>query len=168
MKKSFLILFLLASFSIKAQDDTIKNIITEATENSHLEILAHELLDIVGPRLTGTPQMRNAHDWAVQRYADWGINAKIHEWGEWNGWERGITHIDMISPRVRTLSGIQLGYSPSTSLKGITGELDVIPEVKNKDEFNAWLKTVKGKFILSSMYQITGRPDYNWEEYATP
>ena len=39
MKKSFLILFLLASFSIKAQDDTIKNIITEATENSHLEIL---------------------------------------------------------------------------------------------------------------------------------
>lgn len=168
MKKSFLILFLLASFSIKAQDDTIKNIITEATENSHLEILAHELLDIVGPRLTGTPQMRNAHDWAVQRYADWGINAKIHEWGEWNGWERGITHIDMISPRVRTLSGIQLGYSPSTSLKGITGELDVIPEVKNKDEFNAWLKTIKGKFILSSMYQITGRPDYNWEEYATP
>ena len=56
----------------------------------------------------------------------------------------------------------------STSLKGITGALDVIPEVKNKDEFNAWLKTIKGKFILSSMYQITGRPDYNWEEYATP
>ena len=168
MKNAFLILFLLASFSVNSQNDIVKNIVAEATKNSQLEILAHELLDVVGPRLTGTPQMKNAADWAMQRYAGWGIKARIHPFGEWHGWERGITHIDMLSPRSRTLSGMQLAYSPSTSQKGITAGLSVIPEVKNKEEFNDWLTTIKGKFILSSMYPITGRPDYNWEKHATP
>ena len=168
MKNSLYILLLIVSFSVKAQDDIIKNIVAEATDNSHLEILAHELLDVVGPRLTGTPQMKNAGDWALQRYAGWGIDARIHEFGEWQGWERGITHVDLVSPRIRTLSGMQLAYSPSTSQKGITAGLAVIPEVDNKEEFNAWLKTIKGKFVLSSMNQITGRPEYNWEKFATP
>src|SRR5690606_27289766 len=30
-----------------------------------------------------------------------------------------------------------------------------------------WLNGVKGKFVLVSMPQMTGRPDYNWEEFAT-
>ena len=33
-----------------------------------LEPLAHELLDVIGPRLVGTPQMKQAHDWAVAKY----------------------------------------------------------------------------------------------------
>ena len=35
--------------------------------------LAHELFDVIGPRLVGTPQMKNAHDWAVNKYANWGL-----------------------------------------------------------------------------------------------
>ena len=115
MKNSIYIFLLLASFSVKAQADIVKKIVDEANNNSQLEILAHELLDVVGPRLTGTPQMKNAGEWAVQKYADWGIDARIHEFGEWQGWERGITHVDLVSPRIRTLSGMQLAYSPSTS-----------------------------------------------------
>ena len=168
MKNLLYVSLLLVSFSVKSQNDIVKNIVDEASNNSQLEALAHELLDVVGPRLTGTPQMKNAADWAVQKYTDWGVNARIQEFGEWRGWERGVTHIDMISPRIRTLFGMQLAYSPSTSQKGITGGVAMIPEVNNKEEFNAWLETIKGKFVLSSMYQITGRPDYNWEKSATP
>ena len=168
MKNLLYVSLLLVSFSVKSQNDIVKNIVDEASNNSQLEVLAHELLDVVGPRLTGTPQMKNAADWAVQKYTDWGVNARIQEFGEWRGWERGVTHIDMISPRIRTLFGMQLAYSPSTSQKGITGGVAMIPEVNNKEEFNAWLETIKGKFVLSSMYQITGRPDYNWEKSATP
>lgn len=73
----------------------------------------------------------------------------------------------MTSPRMRTLSGRQLAYSPSTSEDGITGEIVFIPEVENKQEFTDWLETIKGKFVLSSMYQPSGRPDYNWEKFAT-
>jgi hypothetical protein len=75
MKNSLYIFLLLASFSVYAQGDIVKKIVDEATNNSQLEILAHELLDVVGPRLTGTPQMKNAGDWALKRYAGWGIDA---------------------------------------------------------------------------------------------
>ena len=168
MKKHILIIFLLSSLNIFSQNKTIDNIVEEITNNSQLETLAHELFDLVGPRLVGTPQMKNAHDWAVKKYAKWGIPARLHQWGVWRGWERGITHIDMLEPRIRTLAGRQLAWSPSTSKRGITAELTKVPEIKDKAEFDQWLKTVKGKFVLVSQNQITGRPDYQWEEYSTP
>lgn len=161
---------LLVNFSIVAQekkDPVIENIIKEATENSQLERLGHELLDVIGPRLVGTPQMKQANDWAVAQYAKWGISAKNEQWGEWKAWERGITHIDMVSPRTMTLDGTQLAWNPSTGPKGITAELMILPTVKDSMEFQNWLKNVKGKFVMTSEYQITGRPDANWKEYAT-
>ena len=168
MKKYILFTFLLASLSISSQNATIDSIIEEATNNSQVELLAHELFDLIGPRLVGTPQMKNAHDWAVKKYEKWGMTARLHQWGVWRGWERGITHIDMLEPRIRTLAGRQLAWSPSTSKKGITAEVTKIPEINEKSEFDQWLKTIKGKFVLVSQNQITGRPDYQWEEYATP
>ena len=120
--KSFLFLFLLSGFLSKAQsnDAVIEEIIREVNENSQVELLAHELMDGIGPRLVGTPEMKQAHDWAVAKYQTWGIPAKNESWGEWRGWQRGITHIDMISPKVKTLSGTQLAWSASTPKKGIT------------------------------------------------
>ncbi|WP_424378974.1 M20/M25/M40 family metallo-hydrolase [Muriicola sp.] len=140
----------------------------EATENTQLTNLAHELMDVIGPRLVGTPQMKNAHDWAVKTYAKWGISAENETWGTWRGWERGITHIDMISPRVVSLAGRQLAWSPGTSSKGITASLITIPTLADSLAFKKWVTSVKGKFVLVSMPQPTGRPDYNWEEFATP
>jgi len=170
MKKFISLFFLLIISFLNSQnsDSVIKNIIDEVKNNSHVEKLSHELFDIVGPRLVGTPQMKNAHDWAVEKYKSWGINSYLHQWGIWRGWERGITHIDMLKPRVRTLNGRQLAWSPSTSKRGVTAEVTKVPEIDNKEDFDSWLKTVKGKFILVSQNQITGRPDSQWEEYATP
>ena len=42
---------------------------------------------------------------------------------------------------------MQLAYSPSTSEKGITGWISNNPEVENKEEFNTWLKTIKGSLF---------------------
>ncbi|MBT3524125.1 MAG: M20/M25/M40 family metallo-hydrolase [Flavobacteriaceae bacterium] len=169
--KNFLTL-LLCLISINSysffQSETVDKIVEEATENSQLEVLAHELFDLIGPRLVGTPQMKNAHDWAKAKYETWGMTARLHQWGVWRGWERGITHIDMLEPRIRTLAGRQLAWSPSTSKRGITADVVKVPEINDKAEFETWLKTIKGKFVLVSQNQITGRPDYQWEEYATP
>tara|TARA_R110002073_G_scaffold57778_4_gene146775 strand:+ start:201893 stop:203479 length:1587 start_codon:yes stop_codon:yes gene_type:complete len=151
----------------QAQDPVVESMIKEATENSQLERLAHELLDVVGPRLVGTPQMENASQWAIAQYAKWGISAKQEKYGTWRGWERGITHIDMIYPRVQTLKGTQLAWNPSTSKKGVTAELVVLPTVKDAAAFKQWLPAVKGKLVMISMNEPTGRPDYNWEEFAT-
>ncbi|GLU42938.1 M20/M25/M40 family metallo-hydrolase [Allomuricauda sp. NBRC 101325] len=162
-------LFILSVSFISAQekDPVVESIIKEATENSQLEKLGHELMDGIGPRLVGTPQMKNAHDWAVAKYQSWGIAAKNEQWGEWKSWERGISHIDMVSPRVQSLRGTQLAWSPSTSKKGVTAELVVLPTVKDSTAFTNWLPNVKGKLVMISMPQPTGRPDYNWEEFAT-
>ncbi|WP_394973939.1 M20/M25/M40 family metallo-hydrolase [uncultured Croceitalea sp.] len=167
-----IVLIFLSSFTLKAQvseraKEIASKIEKEANENSQLENLAHELLDVVGPRLVGTPQMEKANDWAIARYKEWGVSAKKEEWGKWRGWERGITHVDLVSPRVVSLSGMQLAWSPSTGKKGITSELILIPDVADSTVFANWLPKVKGKIVLVSMHQLTGRPDYNWEEFAT-
>jgi hypothetical protein len=167
--KLMLSVVILCNLQLRAQgtENIVDDFVKEATENSQLERLAHELLDVIGPRLVGTPQMKQANDWVVKTYSDWGIIARNEQWGEWKAWERGITHIDMISPRVQTLNGMQLAWSPGTGPKGVTAEAIIIPMFKDKDDFTEWLKTIKGKFVMVSENQITGRTDDNWKEYAT-
>ncbi|MGJ8591941.1 MAG: M20/M25/M40 family metallo-hydrolase [Aquaticitalea sp.] len=163
----FAILFIATITHAQDNQTVIDNMVKEATENSQLEPLAHHLLDVIGPRLTGTPQLKEANDWIVAKYKEWGISAKNEAWGEWKAWERGITHIDMISPRVQTLDGMQLAWSPGTGPKGVTAEAVILPTFNSEEDFTAWLKTIKGKFVMISPNQVTGRPDDNWKEYAT-
>lgn len=162
-----MMLFVAGTSLAQIQDPIVDAIVKEATENSQLEKLGRELIDGIGPRLVGSPQMKQANDWAVAKYAGWGITARNEKWGEWRGWERGVSHIDMVYPRVRTLEATQLAWSPSTGGKAITGEIILLPDVADSIAFQKWLPSVKGKFVMTSMPQPTGRPDYNWEEFGT-
>ncbi|MFO8146397.1 MAG: M20/M25/M40 family metallo-hydrolase [Gillisia sp.] len=171
MKKTLLLItactsLLFAPLHAQETDQVIENIIKEANENSQLESLGHQLMDVIGPRLVGTPEMKQAHDWAVSTYEGWGISAENQQWGEWRGWERGITHIDLIEPRVRSLSGMQLAWSPGTK-KPVIAEVVLLPEAQDSAAFAKVMSQVKGKLVMISMPQMTGRPDYNWEEFAT-
>ncbi|MEJ7914473.1 MAG: M20/M25/M40 family metallo-hydrolase [Chitinophagaceae bacterium] len=157
----------LPSFAQGSQP-TVKSIIKEATENSQLQQLAHELTDVIGPRLVGSPQMQAAHNWALSQYKNWNIKARNEKWGEWTGWERGVSHIDMVHPRIKTLEGTQLAWSPSTGGKTVRAETVIIPDLADSVAFKKWLPIIKGKFVLVSMQQPTGRPDYNWQEFALP
>jgi len=146
----------------------VEDIIHEARENSQLKQLAHELTDVIGPRLVGTPQMMKARKWAVEKFESWGIAAENQQWGQWRGWKRGITHIDLVAPRTRTLTGRILAWSPGTEEGGITADVITLPQnIADSVSFQQWLPNVKGKFVLISMYQPTGRPDANWEKWAT-
>src|SRR5690606_18483187 len=84
------------------------------------------------------------------------------------GWERGISHIDMTYPRVKSLAGTQLAWSPTTRGKAVEGEVITLPQVTDPQAFQAWLPTVKGKYVLVSMLQPTGRPDHNWNAFGKP
>ncbi len=169
MNRWIIVVLLFSGTLVNAQtkDPIIESIVKEATENSQLEKLAHELLDQIGPRLVGSPKMNQAHEWAITKYTDWGIPVRNEKWGEWRGWERGITHIDMVAPWVKTLEGTQLAWSPNTGGKTVTGEVIIVPDLADSIAFQKWLPTVKGKYVMISMNQPTGRPDYNWEEFGT-
>jgi carboxypeptidase Q len=149
-------------------DPVLRAIWHEEQDSSHLVLLAHQLFDVIGPRLTGTPQMKQAGEWISHMYQEWGIDPKVEPYGKWLGWERGTTHIDLLRPRVRTLEGTMLAWSPPTKGGGIAAHTILLPDFADSLAFGRWLPLVKGKFVLISMPQPTGRPDKNWEEFATP
>lgn len=149
-------------------DPVIRQIWQEGMEDgSQVYELAQALLDSIGPRLMGTPQYEGAGDWLLQKYAEWGIEAEKQVYGTWRGWERGYTHIDLISPRIRSLSGMMLGWSPGTD-GPVEAEVVVLPAFESRAEFDAWLPSVRGKVVATSFPQPTCRAPESWEEHATP
>src|SRR5690606_36017367 len=50
---------------------------------------------------------------------------------------------------------------------GAQGEVVTLPDLADSVAFAKWLPSVKGKYVMISAPQLTGRPDYNWEEFAT-
>ena len=150
-----------------ASDAALRRIWTLGMDSSQVERLAQTLTDSIGPRLTGTPGQRAANEWAVATYRGWGIEARTEQYGTWRGWRRGITHIDLLAPRVRSLEGMMLAWSPGT--RGpVEGPVVVLPSVATPAEFDAWLPEVRGKFVLISRPETSCRPDTNWVAHATP
>ena len=92
----------------------VSSIVQEANANSQLEKYAFELIDMIGPRLVGSPQMQQAHDWVVRNYNSLGAQARNEPYGEWRSWERGTSQVTMTYPRVKSLEGTQLAFSPMT------------------------------------------------------
>ncbi|HEY0306037.1 MAG TPA: hypothetical protein VGC44_13785, partial [Longimicrobiales bacterium] len=82
-----------ASAQTFATDNPVlKRIWTLGMDSSHIYRLAQTLTDSIGPRLTGSPGQKAAHDWAVAQYRGWGIDARQEQYGTWRGWRRGVSH----------------------------------------------------------------------------
>ena len=156
-----------AAQTFPSDDPVIRKIWAEEMDSTQLPALAHQLFDVIGPRLVGSPGMEKASEWAVAKYRSWGIRAEKQQFGTWRGWERGVTHIDLLAPRVRTLEGTMLAFSPGTRRGGVTAPLVILADAPDSATFQKWLPQVRGKFVLVSQPQPTGRPDKDWEESAT-
>jgi hypothetical protein len=157
-----------APLAAQDTDPVIKRMWSLGMDSSHTWDLAQTLFDSIGPRLTGTPQGTSASDWVIKMYKSWGIDAKREQYGTWRGWRRGVSHIDLIKPRVRSLEATTLGYSPSTAGKDVIGTTVILPMVADSNEFVKWLPAVKGKFVLISAAYPTCRPEDEWQAQATP
>lgn len=136
-------------------------------DSSQLPKLAQTLLDSLGPRLTASPQMEAAQNWIVATYTAWGVTARKERYGTWRGWRRGKTHIDLVAPRVRTLEGTMLAWSPGTPRgRPVRAAVVALPDVADSAAFVAWLPQVRGKYVLVSNPQPTCRPDDSWEKWG--
>lgn len=150
-----------------SSDPTIRRIFAEGMDSSQTYRMAQVLFDSIGPRLTGTPGIKSGNEWLVQTYSGFGIAARNEKYGTWRGWRRGISHVDLLTPRVRTLEGGLLAWSPGTAGKDVTGSAIVLPSVADSAAFVAWLPQVKGKYVLISFPEPTCRPDDDWQLGAT-
>jgi hypothetical protein len=149
-------------------DPIIARIRSIAIDSSQTGTLSHTLFDSLGPRLTGSPDLKRGNDWLVSTYKSWGIEARNEKVGTWRGWRRGYSHIDLVSPRVRSLEGTMLGYSPGTNRKDLTAPTVILPRFADSTEFVKWLPSARGKFVLVTGPQPTCRPREDWEANATP
>jgi carboxypeptidase Q len=157
----------LAAQSFPSEDPVLKRLYSVGIDSSQVYELAQPLLDSIGPRLTGSPAIRSGNEWLVARYKEFGIAAKNEQYGTWRAWRRGITHFDLLSPRVRTLEAMMLAWSAPTKGK-VEGKVIILPEVADSAAFRAWLPAAKGNFVLVSYPQPTCRPDSNFKQNALP
>jgi len=146
-------------------DPVLKAIWEEGMENSQIYDLSQYLSDVIGPRLTGAPGHKEAVDWAVEQLKGWGAEAQAEQYGTWRSWERGVSHIDLIEPRVRSLEGAMLGWSASTNGPK-EGGVVLLPEVDGEAAFRAWLPKAKGMFVMLTQAEASCRPASSWEEHG--
>ena len=172
MRRLYILFFVIISqLHLSAQTFSVDNPILrkiwqEENTNSKLQQLAQVLDDSLGSRLTGSPSLKAAQDWAVSKYGSWGVSAKIENYGTWKGWKRGVTHIDLLEPRVRSLEGTMLAWSASTHGPVVATTI-VLPDLADSAAYAQWLPTTKGKFVMVSPMQSSCRPDTNWRSFGT-
>jgi hypothetical protein len=145
----------------------IQHIWSEGMEHSRLPALAHQLLDSIGPRLAGSPAADAGRRWLLANYRAWAIPARNERYGSWKGWARGISHIDMLEPRVRSLEGTLLAWSAPTS-GAVTARAVLLPDVEHQAAFDAWLPSARGKLVLVSAMEPSCRPIESWSRWGLP
>src|SRR6186997_891475 len=100
----------LASARAQAPDDTpdpaiYNRIRDEGTARSRVMEYASELMDEIGPRLTGSPNLDRAMDWAIRRLRDAGASNVVKEsWGEFGlGWRQRNVWVRLVAPSEATV-----------------------------------------------------------------
>lgn len=136
----------------------------EGKSNGDLPQMAHELLDKIGPRLVGSPQMQMAHDYVVNQYRQWGIEAYNEQWGEWRSWTRGFTHVDMMAPWQKSLEAVQLAWNPNMK-RAVEAEVVLLPFAEDSAAFAKLLPGLKGKFVAIAQPLSSGRPLKTYTPY---
>src|ERR1700744_291634 len=89
----------------------------EGMNHSQVMDIAFHLTDVSGPRLSGSPGLKRAQDWAVNQLKTWGmVNAKREDWGKFGkGWEVQKNYVAMTVPYYHALIGIPRAWTPGTN-----------------------------------------------------
>ncbi|MDX2031083.1 MAG: M20/M25/M40 family metallo-hydrolase [Blastocatellia bacterium] len=105
------------------------------------------LSDIYGPRLTGSPAIRQASEWTQKRFREWGL-ANIHEeaWPFGKGWSLTRFSAQMIEPQVGPLIGYPKSWTPGTA-GPVTAEV-VRAAISSEADFEKFRGKLKGKIVL--------------------
>jgi carboxypeptidase Q len=120
----------------------------EGLTHSHVMEYASALMDGIGPRLTGSPNLKHANEWTRDQLAAMGCsNAHLEDWGEFGmGWQQLNTWTRMASPDTAVFITQAAPWSPSSN-GTISGQAIWI-DVKKEEDLDKYKGKLAGKVVL--------------------
>jgi carboxypeptidase Q len=120
----------------------------EALSRSHIMEYASALMDGIGPRLTGSPNLKKANEWTRDQLTAMGCaNAHLEDWGEFGmGWVQMNTWVRMTAPDHAIFIAQAAPWSPAT--KGPVSGAATWVDIKDDKDFDKYKGKLAGKIVL--------------------
>jgi Zn-dependent M28 family amino/carboxypeptidase len=122
-------------------------ILSEIRDHSEVMANLEYLSDEIGPRLTGSPQLKQANDWTADMFRKYGLtNVHLEPWTIARSWTRGTARARIISPAEHPLTIASAGWSPGTN--GVLRGPIVYFDAKTKEDFDKFRGKLKGAIVI--------------------
>ncbi len=131
--------------------DAVYKIKEEGLQPQRSKVMEIEsyLTDVYGPRLTGSPDTREAAEWAMKTMKEWGLaNVHLESWQFGRGWQSRRFMANAVTPRAYPLIAYPKAWTPGTN-GPVTAEA-VLADIQNEKDLDAWRGKLRGKFVLTT------------------
>jgi hypothetical protein len=120
----------------------------EAAAHSHVMEYASGLMDGIGPRLTGSENLKKANEWTKDQLTAMGCSsAHLEDWGEFGmGWKQLNTWVRMTAPDTAVFIAQAAPWSPAS--KGAVSGPAVWVDIKTEKDFDKYKGMLAGKIVL--------------------
>ncbi len=120
----------------------------EGLSHSHVMEYASGLADGIGPRLTGSPNLKKANEWTRDQFTAMGCtNAHLEDWGEFGmGWRQLNTWVRMSAPDTAVFIAQALPWSPSS--KGAISGGAIWMDPKDEKDLDKFKGKLAGKIVF--------------------
>ncbi len=145
----FICMFAISSFAQEKIDlDMVNRIRNEGFHNSKVMEIASGLMDGIGPRLTGSPNMKRANEWTRDKLTEFGLsNSHLEPWGPFGrGWSNDYINVRMVTPDVAPLIAYAKAWTPST--QGEVRAQVVRVNITGPQDFEKYKGKLEGKIAL--------------------
>jgi len=123
-------------------------ILSEVRDHSEAMQNSEYLGDAIGPRLTGSPQLKQANDWTAAKFREYGLtNVHLEPWTIAHSWTRGTAHARIVSPTEHPLTIASAGWAPSTA--GVVRGPLVYVDIKKDEDFEKYRGKLKGAIVIA-------------------
>ena len=129
-------------------NDPIVRIKDEGLQRSQVMQTLSYLSDVIGPRLTGSPNLKRANEWTRDQLTKWGLqNAHLEAWGPFGrGWVLKDFSAEVMDPQTIPLIAYPKAWSPNASIPN--GEV-VYLDARTDAELQRFKGQLKGKIVLA-------------------
>jgi len=133
----------------KVDLETTGRIRYEGFHNSKVMDYATGLMDSIGERLTGSPNMKRANEWTRDQFTAMGLsNSHLEPWGPFGrGWANQYVNVRMTSPDIVTLIAYPKAWTPGTN--GVVQGKCVRVVVEDKKDFDKYKGKLAGMIVIS-------------------